>query len=110
MKIPAGIRPRAGDPARGPGPARRARSFGPVAGNRIQADGEFEVDGRNVLYTVSLPPWDAALGTTVSVPTLGGRRSSCAYRRIPIPGASCACAAAACRASRRQVIRSWRSK
>jgi len=34
---------------------------------------QFEVDGRNVLYTLPLAPWQAALGTTVSVPTLGGR-------------------------------------
>ena len=33
---------------------------------------EFEVDGRNVLYTLPVAPWQAALGTTVSVPTLGG--------------------------------------
>ena len=33
---------------------------------------QFEVDGRNVLYTLPLAPWQAALGTTVSVPTLGG--------------------------------------
>src|SRR5207344_1520662 len=33
---------------------------------------DFEVDGRNILYTLSLAPWEAALGTTVSVPTLGG--------------------------------------
>jgi curved DNA-binding protein len=35
--------------------------------------GEFEVDGRNILFTLPLAPWEAALGTTVSVPTLGGR-------------------------------------
>ena len=28
--------------------------------------------GRNILYTLPLPPWQAALGTAVSVPTLGG--------------------------------------
>lgn len=33
---------------------------------------EFELDGQNVLYTVTLMPWQAALGATVSVPTLGG--------------------------------------
>ena len=33
---------------------------------------EFELDGQNVLYTLSLMPWQAALGATVSVPTLGG--------------------------------------
>jgi curved DNA-binding protein len=33
---------------------------------------EFELDGLNVLYTLSLMPWQAALGDSVSVPTLGG--------------------------------------
>lgn len=32
----------------------------------------FEVDGRNILHTLALAPWEAALGATVSVPTLGG--------------------------------------
>jgi curved DNA-binding protein len=35
--------------------------------------GEFEVDGRNILFTLPLAPWEAALGTRVSVPTLGGQ-------------------------------------
>jgi len=35
-------------------------------------DPQFEVDGRNVLYTLQLTPWQAALGTQISVPTLGG--------------------------------------
>ena len=32
----------------------------------------FEVDGRNVLFVLPLAPWDAVLGTTATVPTLGG--------------------------------------
>lgn len=32
----------------------------------------FEADGRNILYTLQLTPWQAALGTVASVPTLGG--------------------------------------
>ena len=32
----------------------------------------FEVDGRNVLHTLPVAPWQAALGATLSVPTLGG--------------------------------------
>src|SRR5690606_9782229 len=31
-----------------------------------------EVDGRNVLHMLPVAPWEAALGATVSVPTLGG--------------------------------------
>ncbi|MGQ4584191.1 DnaJ C-terminal domain-containing protein [Lysobacter sp. F60174L2] len=32
----------------------------------------FEVDGRNVIHMLPVAPWEAALGATVSVPTLGG--------------------------------------
>lgn len=32
----------------------------------------FELDGRNVLLYLQLAPWEAALGTTAPVPTLGG--------------------------------------
>jgi curved DNA-binding protein len=32
----------------------------------------YEVDGRNVTVTVPVAPWEAALGETVAVPTLGG--------------------------------------
>jgi len=35
-------------------------------------DPQFDVDGRNILYTLPLTPWQAALGTQISVPTLGG--------------------------------------
>ena len=33
---------------------------------------QFEVDGRNIIHVLSLTPWQAALGATLSVPTLGG--------------------------------------
>ncbi|MET0814757.1 MAG: DnaJ C-terminal domain-containing protein [Pseudoxanthomonas sp.] len=33
---------------------------------------QFEVDGRNVIYILPIAPWEAALGATISVPTLGG--------------------------------------
>lgn len=36
------------------------------------ADPQFEVDGLNVIYTLPVAPWEAALGASVSVPTLGG--------------------------------------
>ena len=32
----------------------------------------FEVDGRNIIHVLAVAPWEAALGATVSVPTLGG--------------------------------------
>ena len=33
---------------------------------------QFEVDGRNIIYAMAVAPWEAALGATVSAPTLGG--------------------------------------
>jgi curved DNA-binding protein len=33
----------------------------------------YEADGRNILLTLPVAPWEAALGATVAVPTLGGR-------------------------------------
>jgi curved DNA-binding protein len=33
---------------------------------------QFEVDGRNVIHVLPVAPWEAALGATLSVPTLGG--------------------------------------
>ncbi|MCF7220230.1 DnaJ C-terminal domain-containing protein [Marilutibacter chinensis] len=33
---------------------------------------QFEVDGRNIIHVLPLAPWEAALGATLSVPTLGG--------------------------------------
>ncbi|MEP6633483.1 MAG: DnaJ C-terminal domain-containing protein [Luteimonas sp.] len=32
----------------------------------------FEVDGRNIVHVLPVAPWEAALGATISVPTLGG--------------------------------------
>lgn len=73
VKIPVGIRPGqvirlAGQGQQGPG-GRRSDLLLEID---YRPHGEFEVDGRNILYTLELAPWDAALGTTVSVPTLGG--------------------------------------
>jgi curved DNA-binding protein len=38
----------------------------------IRPHNNFEVDGKNVTTTLPLAPWEAALGATVPVPTLGG--------------------------------------
>jgi curved DNA-binding protein len=38
----------------------------------IRPHDRFEVDGKNVTTTLPLAPWEAALGATVPVPTLGG--------------------------------------
>ncbi|KFN44668.1 DnaJ C-terminal domain-containing protein [Arenimonas oryziterrae] len=72
VKVPAGIRPgqviRLGGQGQAQGPHRADLLL--EIDYRPHAD--FEVDGRNILYTLALAPWEAALGTTVSVPTLGG--------------------------------------
>lgn len=38
----------------------------------VREDGRFRLDGRDVLLTLAIAPWQAALGGTVTVPTLGG--------------------------------------
>jgi curved DNA-binding protein len=73
VKIPAGIRP--GQVIR---LAKQGASHGASRSDLLleidyKPHGEFEVDGRNILFTLPLTPWEAALGTRVSVPTLGGR-------------------------------------
>ncbi|MGO4220483.1 DnaJ C-terminal domain-containing protein [Lysobacter sp. TAF61] len=67
VRIPKGIRP---------GQVIR------LAGQGVQGDllleieyaahPQLEVDGLNVIYVLPLAPWEAALGASVSVPTLGG--------------------------------------
>ena len=68
VRVPRGIRP---------GQSIRLARQGSQGGDLLleieyAAHPQFEVDGRNILYTLPLQPWQAALGTTLSVPTLGG--------------------------------------
>ena len=68
VKVPKGIRA---------GQVVRLAGQGNGGGNLLleieyQAHPQFEVDGRNILYTLQVTPWQAALGTSISVPTLGG--------------------------------------
>jgi curved DNA-binding protein len=46
---------------------------------KLQKHGDFEVEGNNLRTTVRIKPWEAALGTTVSIPTLEGT----AKTRVP---------------------------
>jgi curved DNA-binding protein len=74
VKIPAGILP--GQQIRLAGQGYAGMHGGP-AGDLIleialREDGRFRLDGRNVLLTLPVTPWEAALGATVKVPTLGG--------------------------------------
>ncbi|KFN50866.1 DnaJ C-terminal domain-containing protein [Arenimonas composti] len=68
VNIPAGIGP--GKVIRLAGQGQRGAALLLEVDYRPHA--EFEVDGRNILYTLPVAPWQAALGATVSVPTLGG--------------------------------------
>ena len=67
VRIPKGIRP---------GQAIRLAGQGAHGDLLLEieyaAHPQFEVDGRNVIYVAPVAPWEAALGATVSVPTLGG--------------------------------------
>lgn len=68
VKVPRGVRP---------GQVIRLAGQGERGGNLLleleyATDPRFEVDGRNILYTLQVAPWEAALGASVGVPTLGG--------------------------------------
>ena len=74
VKIPAGITP--GRQIRLAGQGHAGTQGGP-AGDLIievglQERAEFSLDGNNVLSILPVSPWEAALGATVTVPTLGG--------------------------------------
>ena len=68
VRVPKGVRP---------GQVIRLGGQGGGGGNLLleveyAAHPQFEVDGRNIIYVLPVAPWQAALGATVSVPTLGG--------------------------------------
>ena len=73
VKIPAGIRPGQVIRLAGQGQGQGARRADLLLEIDYRPHGEFEVDGRNILSTLPLTPWEAALGTQASVPTLGGK-------------------------------------
>ncbi|MFY2765096.1 DnaJ C-terminal domain-containing protein [Arenimonas sp. MALMAid1274] len=72
VNVPAGIAPGQVIRLAGQGQRGAGRASDLLLEVDYRPHGEFEVDGRNVLYTLPLAPWQAALGATVSVPTLGG--------------------------------------
>lgn len=74
VKIPAGIAP--GQQIRLGGQGYPGL-YGGKAGDLIlevglRADPRFKLDGRDVLADLPITPWEAALGATVTVPTLAG--------------------------------------
>jgi len=68
IRIPKGIRP--GQVIRLPGQGQQGGNL--LLEIEYAAHPDFEVDGLNIIYTLPIAPWDAALGASVSVPTLGG--------------------------------------
>ncbi len=68
VRVPKGIKP---------GQSIRLARQGNGGGDLLleieyAAHPHFEVDGRNVIHVLPVAPWEAALGATLSVPTLGG--------------------------------------
>jgi curved DNA-binding protein len=68
VRVPKGVRP---------GQVIRLAGQGDGGGNLLleieyAAHPQFEVDGRNIIHVLPVAPWQAALGATVNVPTLGG--------------------------------------
>ncbi len=67
VNVPRGIRP---------GQVIRLRGQGAHGDLLLEveyaAHPQFEVDGGNVIHVLAVAPWEAALGATVSAPTLGG--------------------------------------
>lgn len=68
VRVPKGIRP---------GQAIRLAGQAPGGSDLLleveyAAHPQFEVDGRNIIHALAVAPWEAALGATISVPTLGG--------------------------------------
>lgn len=68
VRIPKGVKP---------GQVIRLSGQGGQGGDLMleieyAAHPQFEVDGRNIVHVLAVAPWEAALGATVSVPTLGG--------------------------------------
>ena len=72
VKIPAGVRPGQVIRLAGQGRPGRGRAGDLLLEVDYRPHAQFEVDGANILYTLPLAPWEAALGANVSVPTLGG--------------------------------------
>ena len=74
VNIPAGIGD--GQQLRLAGQGEPSTTGGP-AGDlflevHIRPHGKYQLDGRDVTVTLPVAPWEAALGATVTVPTLGG--------------------------------------
>jgi curved DNA-binding protein len=68
IRVPKGIKP--GQSIRLGGQGNRGGDL--FLEIEYAAHPRFEVDGHNIIFMLAVAPWEAALGATVSVPTLGG--------------------------------------
>ena len=94
VKIPSGLRD--GQPIRLKGQGAPSLSGGAAGDLFIEVElaphPVFTVDGPNVLVTVPITPWEAALGATVTVPTVGSKvnvkvpKGSSSGRRLRLKG------------------------
>ncbi|MDH5823214.1 DnaJ C-terminal domain-containing protein [Luteimonas sp. RD2P54] len=69
VRIPKGVRPGQSIRLKGQGAGGRGDLLLEV---EYAAHPQFEVDGGNIVHVLPVAPWEAALGASVSVPTLGG--------------------------------------
>lgn len=72
VNIPKGIRPGQVVRLKGQGAAGEGGRGDLLLEMEYAAHPQFEVDGDNIIHVLPVAPWEAALGATVSVPTLGG--------------------------------------
>lgn len=72
VRVPKGVRPGQVIRLRGQGGGPAEARGDLLLEVEYAAHPHFEVDGDNIIYTLPVAPWEAALGATVEVPTLGG--------------------------------------
>ncbi len=72
VKIPAGILPGQTIRLAGQGDPGAAGSGDLMLEIEIPPHRNFKLDGRDVILQLPIAPWEAALGATIEVPTLGG--------------------------------------
>lgn len=72
VKVPKGVRPGQVVRLKGQGGGPEGLPGDLLLEIEYAAHPRFEVDGDNIIYALQVAPWEAALGATVEVPTLGG--------------------------------------
>lgn len=92
VKLPKGLRDGATIRLRGQGKTAGGRSGDLYLKISLLSDPRFEIDGDDLVVKVDVPPWDAALGAEIAVPSPTGPvtvklpASSWGGRRMRLPG------------------------